>query len=157
MINHMPGSLMPFGPRLKAIQNRVRRKSRARQWSRSISRYQIFFSKWTNSNAYAKLSKATSVKQSLITMQDFNRPFKTQASPKPFTTPKIRNLGNGFVLLTVGPYQETIRPNEIHQTTADLQRRCELNFLPESKNCYILANRKNFLECLHTEAQKLKL
>ena len=95
--------------------------------------------------------------QSLITMQDFSKPSKTQASSNTLTTPKIRNLGNGFVLLTVGPYQETVQPHEIHQTTSDLQHRCQLNFLAESQNCYILSNRKNFLECLHTEAQKLKL
>ena len=149
---------MPFGPRLKAIQNRVCGGKAGRVSGRDLSPgIKLSFSKWTNSNAYAKLSKATSVKQSLITMQDSNKPSRTQASPKPFTTPKIRNLGNGFVLLTVGPYQETIQPHEIHQTTADLQHRYELNFLTESENCYILSNRKNFLECLHKEAQKLKL
>jgi hypothetical protein len=107
----------------------------------------FFQSSWTTSNAFAKLKKATSLKLSLITMQDSNK-----LSP----TPKIRNLSSGFVLLTVGPYQETIQPHEIHRTTADLQHRYKHNFLTENENCYILSNRKNFLECLHTEAQKLK-
>lgn len=80
-------------------------------------------------------------------MQDFSK-----LSP----TPKIRNLSTGFVLLTVGPYQETVEPHEIHSVTEALQHRYNSNFLPENENCYILTNRKNFLECLTSAAQKLK-
>jgi hypothetical protein len=79
-----------------------------------------------------------------------------QDSNKLSPTPHLRNLSNGFVLLTVGPYQETIQPHEIYDVTQILQHRYNSNFLPENENCYILSNRKNFLECLHTEAQKLK-
>lgn len=80
-----------------------------------------------------------------------------QNSGKPSPTPKIRSLSSGFVLLTVGPYQETVEPHEIYNVTQILQHRYSRNFLSESQGCYILNNRKNFLECLHTEAQKLKL
>jgi hypothetical protein len=79
--------------------------------------------------------------------QDFSR-----LSPMP----KIRSLSSGFVLLTVGPYQETIEPHEIQTVTKLLQQRYISNFLPDSENCYILSNRKNFLECLTSAAQKLK-
>lgn len=139
---------MPFGPRLKAIQHRLADGKAGRVSGRDPSPGIKFFqSSWTSSNTFAKLKKATSVKPSQIMTQDFNK-----LSP----TPKIRNLSSGFVLLTVGPYQETIQPHEIHQTTADLQHRYKHNFLTENENCYILSNRKNFLECLHKEAQKLK-
>jgi len=139
---------MPFGPRLKAIQNRLANGKAGRVSGRDPSPGIKFLqSSWTLNNAFAKLSKATSVKLSLITMQDFSK-----LSP----TPKIRNLSTGFVLLTVGPYQETVEPHEIQEVTQILQNRYNTYFLPDSQNCYILTNRKNFLECLHTEAQKLK-
>jgi hypothetical protein len=71
-------------------------------------------------------------------------------------TPKIRNLSTGFVLLTVGPYQEAVEVCNIHQTTQNLQARYRENFISHTDGCYILNNRKNFLECLHHAAQKLK-
>jgi hypothetical protein len=76
--------------------------------------------------------------------QDFSR-----LSPMP----KIRSLSSGFVLLTVGPYQETIEPHEIQTVTKLLQQRYISNFLPDSENCYIFGNRKNFLDCLSSAAQ----
>ena len=85
--------------------------------------------------------------QSQLTTKDCNR-----LSP----TPKIRNLKAGFVLLTVGPYQETIQAHEIQPATKRLQARYRRNFIAQSNDCYILHNRKNFLECLHHAAQKLK-
>ena len=139
---------MPFGPRLKAIQHRLADGKAGRVSGRDLPPGIKFLqSSWTLNNVFAKLSKATSVKPSLITMQDFSK-----LSP----TPKIRNLSTGFVLLTVGPYQETVEPHEIQEVTQILQNRYNTHFLPDSQNCYILTNRKNFLECLHTEAQKLK-
>ena len=89
-------------------------------------------------------------------MPNFSKPSLNQGSQNHPPIPKIRNLGNGFILLTVGPYQETVQPHEIHEVTANLQHRYQFNFLTETENCYILSNRKNFLECLHQEAQKLK-
>jgi len=56
-------------------------------------------------------------------MQDFSKLFKNQGFQDHPQTPKIRNLGRGFVLLTVGPFQETVEFHEIHEVTQILQDR----------------------------------
>tara|TARA_Y100000004_G_C8856408_1_gene387054 strand:- start:628 stop:822 length:195 start_codon:yes stop_codon:yes gene_type:complete len=56
-------------------------------------------------------------------MQPFNQHSSAQESNTQAINPKVRSLGNGFVLLTVGPFQETVQFHEIQQVTQMLQDR----------------------------------